>query len=123
MTPTVDGTLTHLAYVTENTEAFCGSPRDDPATELFTSYASHNPTLLRRLALVTSHSAGLQAVDISNPSQPKQAGWYSPTPLAAVATEDPALLRGPNKVVMWIDFLEGNSTLGGALRLEKSALP
>jgi hypothetical protein len=143
--------------VTENTEAFCGSPRDDPATELFTSYASHNPTLLRRLALVTWHSAGLQAVDISNPSQPKQAGWYSPTPLAAVATEDPALSRGPNKVVMWsfpivkdgliyvvdvrnglyvlrytgpqadrvaaIDFLEGNSTLGDALRLEKSARP
>jgi hypothetical protein len=75
--------------------------------------------------------------------------------LAAVATEDPALSRGPNKVVMWsfpiirngliyvvdirnglyvlrytgphsdevskINFLEGNSNLGDAGRLAKSA--
>jgi hypothetical protein len=30
-----------------------------------------------------------------------QTGWFSPTPLSSVATEDPALSRGPNKVVMW----------------------
>jgi hypothetical protein len=30
-----------------------------------------------------------------------QAGWFSPTPLATVANEDPALSAGPNKVVMW----------------------
>jgi hypothetical protein len=84
----------------EQTEAGRAA-KDDPATESFTSYGSHNPTLLPRLALDSWHSGGLQAIDISQPSNPRQAGWYSPTPLPAVATEDPALGRGPNKVTMW----------------------
>jgi hypothetical protein len=84
-----------------------------------------------------------------------QAGWFSPTPLASVANEDPALSMGTNKVVMWsfpivedgliyvvdvrnglyilrytgprageldrISFLEGNSNLGDAIRIDKSA--
>jgi hypothetical protein len=137
----------------ENTEAFCASPANDPATDAFTSYASHNPTVTKHLALVTWHSGGLQAVDITRASHPTQAGWFSPTPLASVATEDPALSRGPNKVVMWsypivddgliyvvdlrnglyvleytgrhrgevqsLDFYEGNSNLGDAVRLAR----
>jgi hypothetical protein len=81
--------------------------------------------------------------------------WFSPTPEPSVAIEDPALSRGPNKVVIWsypiikdglvyvvdirnglyvlgytgrfgsevqgITFLEGNSNLGDARRLNKSA--
>jgi hypothetical protein len=31
----------------------------------------------------------------------RQAGWFSPHPLDAVANEDPTLSAGPNKVVMW----------------------
>jgi len=138
-----------------NLPAFCGSPTDDPATEQFTSYSSHNPTLTRNLAFITWHSGGLQAIDIADPGKPGQAGWFSPTPLSTVATEDPALSRGPNKVVMWsypimadglvyvvdirnglyvlrydgphaaeiaaLGFLEGNSNLGDAVRLDKSA--
>jgi hypothetical protein len=84
----------------------------------------------------------------------QQGGWFSPTPLAAVANEDPALGMGTNKVVMWsfpivsdgliyvvdirnglyilrytgprsgevsgLSFLEGNSNLGDAVRLDKS---
>ncbi|MDQ3668944.1 MAG: hypothetical protein M3377_01475, partial [Actinomycetota bacterium] len=77
-------------------------PPKTPADEPFTSYSSHNPTVLGpSLALVTWHSGGLQAIDIGAPARPEQAGWFSPTPLPAVATEDPALSRGPNKVVMW----------------------
>jgi hypothetical protein len=85
----------------QNSPAFQGSPGDDPATESFTSYSSHNPTLTRNVALVAWHSGGLQAIDISDPGLPLQGGWFSPTPLATVATEDPALSAGPNKVVMW----------------------
>jgi hypothetical protein len=137
-----------------NEQSFCGGPDDDPATEQFTSYSSHNPTLTRDVALITWHSGGFQVVDISDPALPAQAGWFSPTPLASVATEDPALSRGPNKVVMWsypvvsdglvyvidirnglyvlrydgpraeeiatLGFLEGNSNLGDAVRLDKS---
>ena len=101
------------------------------------------------------HSGGLQAIDVSDPGVPAQTGWFSPTPLGAVANEDPALSRGPNKVVMWsfpivkngliyvvdirnglyvlrytgarsnevsrVTFLEGNSNLGDAGRIAKSA--
>jgi len=48
---------------------------------------------------------GVQAVDISSPSAPSQAGWFTPKPLPSVANEDPALSPGQdaagNKVVMW----------------------
>jgi hypothetical protein len=139
----------------QNSEGFHGTPGDDPATEGFTSYSSHNPTLTRNVALVAWHSGGLQAIDIADPGLPRQGGWFSPAPLGAVATEDPALSAGPNKVVVWsypivkdgliyvidirnglyvlrytgprasevsgLRFLEGNSNLGDALRLAKSA--
>jgi hypothetical protein len=83
--------------IRENTTAFV----PDPATEQFTSYSSHNPTVLPKLAFDAWHSGGLQAINIADPSHPSQAGWFSPTPLESVATEDPALSRGPNKVVVW----------------------
>ena len=97
---------THPAIVGEykiaqDDQSFCGSPADDLATEQFTSYSSHNPTVLPDLAFVDWHSGGVQAIDISDPANPQQAGWFSPTPLPSVATEDPALNRGPNKVTMW----------------------
>ena len=137
----------------ENTEAFCESPGNDPATDAFTAYTAHNPTVTKHLALVTWHSDGLQAIDIARAWHPTQAGWFSPEPLASVATEDPALGRGPNKVIMWsypivddgliyvtdirnglyileytgrhrgevqsLDFYEGNSNLGDAVRLAR----
>jgi hypothetical protein len=85
----------------QDTQAFCGSPADDPLTEQFTSYSSHNPTVLPDIAFDDWHSDGVQAIDIADPANPQQAGWFSPAPLASVATEDPALNRGPNKVTMW----------------------
>lgn len=87
--------------IAQDQQSFCGSPADDPATEQFTSYSSHNPTVLPDVAFVDWHSGGLQAIDIANPASPAQAGWFSPQSLPTVATEDPALSRGPNKVVMW----------------------
>jgi hypothetical protein len=73
----------------------------DPETQQFTSYSTHNPTVLPHLVVDSWHSGGLQVVDISSPILPSQAGFFSPTPLESVALEDPALSRGPNKVVMW----------------------
>jgi hypothetical protein len=87
--------------ILQNTPAFQGSPGDDPATEQFTSYSSHNPTVLRDLIFDSWHSGGEQAIDVSDPGHPVQAGWFSPTPLESVANEDPALSAGPNKVVVW----------------------
>jgi hypothetical protein len=50
---------------------------------------------------VTWHSGGIQAIDTEDPTTLAQAGWLSPEPLGSVATEDPALSGGPNKVVAW----------------------
>ncbi len=139
--------------ILQNTTAYTPAPGENEVT----SYSSHNPTPTRNLIFDSWHSGGEQAIDVSDPGHPLQAGWYSPTPLAAVANEDPALSAGPNKVVVWsfpiirngliyvvdirnglyvlrytgphadevagISFLEGNSNLGDAERLAKSAKP
>src|SRR5207247_586498 len=53
----------------ENRPGFCDTPAGlDPANTTFTSYASHNPTVLGSLAFVTWHSNGLQAISIANPA-------------------------------------------------------
>ncbi len=137
----------------QDSQTSCDSPYNDKLTEQFTSYSSHNPTALRDLGIVAWHSSGLQVVDISDGSHPTAAGGFSPSALEHVATEDPALGRGPNKVIMWsypiikdgliyvvdvrnglyilrytgphadevstVKFLEGNSNLGDAVRLEQ----
>jgi hypothetical protein len=139
--------------ILQNTTAYTPAPGEDEVT----SYSSHNPTLTRNLLFDSWHSGGEQAVDVSDPGAPVQVGWFSPTPLPEVANEDPALSRGPNKVVMWsfpivrngliyvvdirnglyvlrytgplagevsgLSFLEGNSNLGDARRLDSSAGP
>ena len=145
--------LTAEYRVEQNHPEYCESDEgSDPANTLFTSYSSHNPTLTPNLAFVSWHSAGLEAIDISDPARPTRAGKFKPEPLPSVATEDPALSLGNDKVVMWsypiiddglvyvvdirnglyilrytgerakqvsgIDFLEGNSNLGDALRFE-----
>ncbi len=85
--------------IVQNTPAF--QSQVDPATQQFTSYSTHNLTVLPQLVLDSWHSGGLQAVDIADPANPAQAGFFLPEPLDAVALEDPALSRGPNKVVFW----------------------
>jgi hypothetical protein len=86
---------------TQNADAYCTGPGGDPSNTTYTSYSSHNPTVLPDLAFIDWHSSGLQAVDITNPTDPTTAGFFVPEPLPLVATEDPALSRGTNKVVMW----------------------
>jgi hypothetical protein len=73
----------------------------DPTNTTFTSYSSHNPTLVGKLALVTWHSAGLHAFEVEPPTAPRTTGRFVPQPLPVVVTEDPALSQGRNKVVMW----------------------
>ena len=82
-----------------NTLAFCATPmgQDDFAA----SWTAHNPTVYRDLALVSWHGSGLQAISLANPSSPQQTGWFTPTPLASVAREDPSLTTTGNKVSVW----------------------
>ena len=82
-----------------NTLEHCGTM---PAERYrFTSFSAHNPTLMKNLALITWHSGGLQVISLENPLQPRQVAQFLPEPLPSVATEDPALSSGPDKVVMW----------------------
>jgi hypothetical protein len=88
--------------IRENEPEFCQTAEgQDPLNTWFTSYSSHNPTVLPELAFVTWHSGGLHAISIDNPAQPSRVGRFLPEPLAAVATEDPVLSSGRPKVVMW----------------------
>ncbi len=88
--------------VVENTEAYCRSlAGQDPDNTTYTSYSTHDLTVLPKLAFISWHAAGLQAVSIADPSRPVQAGFFVPEPLRSVTTEDPALSRGLNRVVMW----------------------
>lgn len=86
----------------ENDPAFCQTVEGrDPTNTFFTSYAAHNPTVLRNLAFVTWHSGGFQAFTVGRRGATTQTGFFSPEPLPFVFTEDPALSMGRNKVVMW----------------------
>jgi hypothetical protein len=65
------------------------------------SLSSHNPTLTANLALVSWYSAGLVVISTEDPHHPAEVARFVPEPLAAVATEDPLLSSGRDKVVMW----------------------
>jgi len=79
--------------------SFCGSAADTAVTEQFRSFSSHNPTVIGNLAFINWHSGGVQAIDISDPTNPTQAGFFRPAPISVVATEDPALSAGPATTV------------------------
>jgi hypothetical protein len=82
-----------------NEEVYCDEVSGE--RDAGSSFSSHNPTVTEHLALVTWHSAGLQLFSTSDPSRPTQLAAFVPEPLGSVATEDPALSSGPDKVVMW----------------------
>ena len=142
--------------IDENQAAFCATLGANSTQENFSSYASHNPTVLPDVAFSTWHSGGLQAIDLTDPTHPTQDGYFLPAPATAqtgeVHTPDPALEPGSNGVIAWsypiirngliyfidvanglyivrytgphadeaaaVSFLEGNSSLGDAARLE-----
>jgi hypothetical protein len=86
--------------IDQNKPEFCGSAGDTKVSEQFRSFSSHNPTVLRNLAFIGWHSGGMQAIDISDPTRPSQAGFFSPAPILMVANEDPGLSQGPATTVM-----------------------
>jgi LVIVD repeat len=98
---------THPKVVSEykipaNTQEFCDDPASNtPERNSGSSWSAHNPTLTKHLAILTWHSGGIQAIDITNPAVPAQAAQFSPEPEPVVVTEDPVLSSGPDKVVMW----------------------
>ncbi|HXA41959.1 MAG TPA: hypothetical protein VNV65_03490 [Candidatus Solibacter sp.] len=98
---------THPVKVSEykmpsNDPASCATV--NPVLDNFSSFASHNPSIVGNLGFIDWHSEGLQALDLSDPLHPKSAGHFSPSPLLAVVQDDPALNLGPlqqNKVTAW----------------------
>ena len=82
-----------------NDRAYCTEERRLQSEQA--TFSSHNPTVTRDLAFITWHSAGLQAVDLSDPRAPRGVAEFRPEPLPAVATEDPTFSTGPDKLVFW----------------------
>lgn len=77
-------------------------PENDPACALATdrvAFTAHNVTATHDLALVTWYAGGLQALDVSDPTRPRQLAEFRPTPIPAVAAEDPGL--GGSAVNLW----------------------
>ena len=84
--------------IAENEPAFCERPEgQDPQS----TFAAHNMTALRNVVFATWYSGGVQAISLANPSRPRRAGFYVPTPLGRVGTEDPGVTEGMHKVAMW----------------------
>ncbi len=65
--------------IPQDEQSFGANPADDPLTEQFTSYSSHNPTMLPDLAFIDWHSGGLQAIDIADPADPQQPAGTHPS--------------------------------------------
>jgi hypothetical protein len=80
----------------QNDPNFCSTDPPRPSS----SWSAHNPTATPDIAFITWHSGGLQAISITDPTHPVQAGVFSPDP-EVVLQEDPALSVGQDKVVMW----------------------
>ena len=60
-----------------NNPNFCSEV--NPQSDELASFSSHNPTVLENVAFITWHSAGLQAVVISNPENPQRAAVFEPS--------------------------------------------
>jgi hypothetical protein len=80
-----------------------GLPENDPAMcasiPTATAYTAHNATVTQDLALVSWYAGGLQAIDISDPAQPRQLSEIRPTQDFAVEYEDVVL--ADKQVEMW----------------------
>lgn len=85
--------------IESNRLEFCSTA--EGADDQRSSHTAHNPTVFRNLAFISWHGSGLQAIDVRNPLAPAQAGWFTPRPLPAVSTEDPALTTSGNRVAVW----------------------
>lgn len=88
--PTQVGEFKHEKNV-ETCDVFGGPER--------VTYTAHNTTTTEHLAFVTWHSAGLQVVDLTDPTAPRRIAEFVPDPIDAVALEDPVL--GGDPVLMW----------------------
>jgi hypothetical protein len=84
----------------QNEASFCTTDVPRPSS----SYSAHNPTATPSLVIMSWHSGGVQAIDVTDPSKPKQVGEFVPgidqRPLAVVQ-EDPLLSAGQDKTAMW----------------------
>src|SRR6266511_3830353 len=91
--------LSEYRVLPYNDPARCGQIAEE--RDRRSSFSSHNPTVTEHLAFVAWHSAGLQVFTTADPSRPTQVAAFVPEPLHQVATEDPALSSGLDKVVVW----------------------
>jgi hypothetical protein len=83
--------------IAENAEDFCFSNEVRPVS----SFSAHNPTQTPSIVFTSWHSGGMQAIDVTDPADPRALAELRPEPLPFVTQEDPMLSAGLDKVVMW----------------------
>jgi len=79
----------------KNDPAVCAGGRGPE----FVTYTAHNTTNTESLSLITWHSAGLQVLDTTDPTNPTRLAEFLPEPVDGIATEDPTL--GGEPILMW----------------------
>ena len=89
--PTQVGEFKHERNDPDSCDIFGGPER--------VTFTAHNVTNTEHLAFVTWHSAGLQVVDLTDPTNPRRVAEFVPEPIGPVTTEDPVL--GGDPVLMW----------------------
>jgi hypothetical protein len=97
--PTAPRIVSEYRVLPYDDPALCTSAPED--VDRLASLSSHDPTATEHLAFVDWHSAGLQVFSTADPARAVQVAEYVPEPLVHVATEDPILTSGPEKVAMW----------------------
>jgi hypothetical protein len=97
--PTAPRIMSEYRVLPYDDPAWCASVPED--VDRLASFSSHDPTATEHLAFVDWHSAGVQVFSTADPAHPVQVAEYVPEPLDHVATEDPILTSGPEKVAMW----------------------
>jgi hypothetical protein len=80
--------------IEENDPARCGSTQ-----ALDGAFTTHDPLVVGNLAFVSWYAGGLRAVDLADPTHPREVGAFLPEPLPAVAADDWTL--GSYPVRMW----------------------
>jgi hypothetical protein len=83
--------------IPENEDDFCDTDPPRP----FSSYSAHNPTQTPNIVFSSWHAGGMQAIGITDPTNPVQLAELRPEPLLFVLQEDPVLSTGQDKLVMW----------------------
>jgi hypothetical protein len=102
-TPQVMGTFGLPDNVMENCLKIAKRDPNDQARDPNTGYFSHDPNVFKNLVFISWYGEGLRAIDISNPTNPREVGHALPIP-GGQARSYPVYKDG---LFYWMDYKTG----------------